>query len=162
MTANKDSYNEPALVQELQKGNKDAFFELYERYHPAIYKYIIKFIKIPEQAEDILQEVFLKIWIHRERIDTNLSFQAYLYRISRNQAFKALKKIASDNELRLKVMLEFQHTVKDADNKALWAQYESILKSAIGKLPPQRQKIFRLCREDGKSYKEISCELNIS
>jgi RNA polymerase sigma-70 factor (ECF subfamily) len=158
----KENYNEPALLRELQQGNKDAFLQLYDHYYPAIYRYINKFVKLPELTEDLLQEVFLKIWTIRHRIDPGQSFQAYLYRISRNQTYKTLKKIAADNELRLQVMLQFQHSVKDADNKAQWAQYQSILRSAIEQLPPQRQKIFKLCREEGKTYKEVSFELNIS
>ncbi len=158
----KENFNEPALLQALQQGERDAFLKLYDHYFPAIYRYIIRFVKVPELTEDILQEVFLKVWTIRERIDPDQSFQAYLYRISRTQTFKALKKIAADNQLRLQVMLEFHHSVKDADNKAQWAQYESILHSAIQQLPPQRQKIFKLCREEGKSYKEVSFELNIS
>lgn len=157
-----DNQNESILPGELQRGSREAFIKLYDHYYPAIYRYIIRFVKVPELAEDILQEVFLKIWTIRERIDPNQSFQAYLYRISRNQTFKALKKISTDNKLRLQVMLEFQHTVMDADTKAHWAQYESILHTAIKQLPPQRQKIFKLCREEGKSYKEISFLLNIS
>ncbi len=162
MMFNYDKYDDAALVGLLREGNTEAFIELYNRYHPGIYKYICSFIKVPEMAEDLVQDVFLKIWSIREKINPTLSFQAYLYRISRNQAFKALKKIAADKDMRLRILLEFHQAIEGTDSKTSWDQYESILRSAINELPAQRQKIFRLCREEGKTYKEVSYELNIS
>jgi RNA polymerase sigma-70 factor (family 1) len=158
----KEHYDEVALVKDLQQGSAEAFIQLYNHYHPALYSFVIKFIKVPELAEDILQEIFLKLWKIRERVNPELSFQAYLYRISRNLVYDRLKQIAADKELCLRVIMEFQFTIEDTENKARWSQYQSLLKSAISQLPPQRQKIFKLCREEGKTYKDVSHELNIS
>jgi RNA polymerase sigma-70 factor (ECF subfamily) len=155
-------YDEINLVERLRKGYTDAYLQLYNYYHASLYHYVLRFIKIPELAEDAMQEVFLKIWKIRERLNPGLSFSAYLYRISRNQAFKLLKKIAADDGLRLRVMLEFHHTAEDADTKTRWNQYELLLATAVSRLPPQRQKVFKLCREQGKSYEFVSQELGIS
>lgn len=76
--------------------------------------------------------------------------------------FKLLKKISADAALRLQVMQELQHQTEDADTRLLWKQYESLLHQAIAQLPPQRQKVFRLCREESKSYEEVAVELGIS
>ncbi len=162
MMYSNERYEDAGLVQRLRRGDTAAFIEIYNRYHGDIYNYLLRFVKLPEMAEDIMQDVFLKVWSIREKINPELSFLGYLYRISRNQAFKALKKIAADKDLRLRVLLEFSHTVEGTDNKAGWDQYEKILMSAIDSLPAQRRKIFKLCREEGKTYKQVSCELNIS
>ncbi len=162
MTANPQTYNEHRLLQELQQGHSQAFLELYTIYHPALYHYVLRFVKSPAIAEDVLQDVFLKIWEIRERINPELSFKAYLYRISRNSVFKLLKKIAGDETLRLRVMQQFQQSVSDADLKVCWQQYEGILHTAIARLSPQRQKVFLLCREEGKTYEQVAAELNIS
>src|SRR5690606_34029733 len=151
-----------ALIRELKTGSSSAFMELYNRYHAPVYTFILRIVKVPSVAEDILQEVFLKIWTIRERLQPERSFQAYLYRISRNLSWKMLKKMAADSELRLMLLNELNHSVSDADTRARWMEYEKLLSSAIDHLPPQRQKIFRLCRQEGKSYKDVSCELNIS
>ncbi|WP_205510198.1 RNA polymerase sigma factor [Longitalea arenae] len=150
------------MIQRLQKGDSDAFLELYNHYHPALYHYVLRFVKSPAITEDLLQDVFLKIWEIRSRIDPSLSFKAYLYRICRNSVFKRLKKIAVDENLRMQVMQQFTQSVADADLKLLWQQYEEILQAAINRLPPQRQKVFRRCREEGKSYDEVANELGIS
>jgi RNA polymerase sigma-70 factor (ECF subfamily) len=146
----------------LQKGDSDAFLELYNQYHPALYHYVLRFVKSPAIAEDVLQDVFLKIWEIRARIDAQLSFKAYLYRICRNSVFKLLKKIAVDENLRVQVMQQFAQSIADADLKVLWQQYEEILHAAVNNLSPQRQRVFRLCREEGKTYEQVANELGIS
>jgi RNA polymerase sigma-70 factor (family 1) len=157
-----DTYYEQSVIQRLQKGDSDAFLELYNHYHSALYHYVLRFVKSPAIAEDVLQDVFLKIWEIRDRIDPELSFKAYLYRICRNSVFKLLKKISVDEALRLQVMQHFTQSVADADLKILWQQYEEILHAAINNLSPQRRKVFRLCREEGKSYEQVANELGIS
>ncbi|QJB33822.1 RNA polymerase sigma-70 factor [Chitinophaga oryzae] len=153
---------EAVLLQRLQQGDTEAYITLYDQYYPSLYTYILHFINIPELAEDTLQEVFIKIWEIRERINPELSFSGYLYRITRNHVFKRLKKISADAALRLQAMQELQHQTEDADTRLLWKQYESLLHQAIAQLPPQRQKVFRLCREESKSYEEVAVELGIS
>ena len=59
-------------------------------------------------------------------------------------------------------MTELKSTVEDAEDKARWSQYEVLVKSAIDELPPRRREIFKLCREEGKTYKEVSAQLDIS
>ena len=112
--------------------------------------------------EDVLQDVFIKIWEIRGRIKPELSFSGYLYRITRNHVFKLLKKITADEALRLRVMQDLYQQTTDADTLLQWKQYETLLHSAIDRLPPQRQKVFRLCREELKSYEEVARELGIS
>jgi len=156
------TYNEQSVILRLQKGDSDAFRELYNQYHQPLYHYVLRFVKSPALAEDVLQDVFLKIWEIRSRIDPELSFKAYLYRISRNSVFKLLKKIAVDENLRTQVLKQFSQSVADADLKILWQQYEALLQAAINRLPPQRRKVFKLCREEGKSYEQVAEELGIS
>lgn len=156
------SNEEADLLQKLQQGDTEAYITLYNQYYPSLYTYILHFIHVPELAEDALQEVFIKIWEVRERINPELSFSGYLYRITRNHVFKLIKKISADEALRLQVMQELQQQTVQADTKLLWKQYESLLHEAIAQLPPQRQKVFRLCREESKSYEEVAVELGIS
>lgn len=162
MTTATETYHEQTVLLKLQQGDSDAFLALYNHYHSALYHYILRFVKSPAIAEDVLQDVFLKIWEIKNRINPELSFKAYLYRICRNSVFKLLKKMAVDENLRVEVMQQLTQSVADADLKLLWQQYESILQTAINNLSPQRQKVFRLCREEGKTYEQVANELGIS
>jgi RNA polymerase sigma-70 factor (ECF subfamily) len=159
---NNDSYAEVKLLKLLKTGDADAYRQLYNKYHAALYVYILRFVKIPELAEDVLQDVFIKIWEIRERVDSTLSFQAYLYRISRNCVFKLIKKIAADERLRAELAAHMSIEAREADVQLQWQQYEQILQTAVNQLPPQRQNIFKLCRQEGKKYEEVAAELHIS
>jgi RNA polymerase sigma-70 factor (ECF subfamily) len=156
-------HTEPELLDQLKQGSEAAFTDLYNRYHRGIYIYLLDFVKLPQLAEDLVHEVFMKLWEVRERITITTSFSAYLYRISRNKGIDALKKIAKDAALR-KEILEYTHPglmAFEAESKML-SRYEELYRSAVASLTPQRQKIFILCKEKGKTYDEAAMELGIS
>jgi RNA polymerase sigma-70 factor (family 1) len=157
-----DACDEIELLEQLQKGDTEAYLALYQRYHVLVYHWALKLVKIPQLAEDLVQDVFLKVWQIRERLNPQQSFPAFIYRIARNKAFNLLKKISSDDDLRLRVMSELSTTAESAENKLVWQQYEQLLKNAIEQLPQQRQKVFNLCRQQGKTYDEAAAELGIS
>ena len=158
----KDTYDDALLIQELRQNNAEAFIELYNRYHVQMYSWLIRFVKLPEFAEDIIQETFLKIWEIRHRLNPAQSFPAYLYRISRNKAFKSLKKISLDETLRKQVLIQFEIESDDPEKRLRWLQYQQLLENAVNRLPAQRQKVFKLCRQNNKTYDEVANELGIS
>lgn len=155
-------YDEKDLLNRLKNDDADAYIQLYDHYYPSLYAYILRFVKITDLAEDVLQDVFLKLWEIRHRIDPDLSFSAYLYRISRNLVFKQIKKISVDEELRLGVMYRLSSLHEHSHVELQWKQYQESLVAAIDQLPPQRQKVFRLCREQNRTYDEAAAELGIS
>lgn len=157
-----ENSDEIELIKRLQKGDTEAYLALYERYHLLVYQWSLKLVKIPQIAEDIVQEVFLKIWVIRDRLNPDQSFPAFIYRIGRNRAFSVLKKIATDEKLSAQVMSHLSNTAESAENRVMWHQYEQLLNNAIEQLPQQRQKVFKLCRQEGKTYDEVAIELGIS
>jgi RNA polymerase sigma-70 factor (family 1) len=157
-----ENFDELELLTRLKKGDKEAYLFLYDRYNLSIYNWAIKLVKIPQLAEDIVQEVFLKIWQIKERLNPQQSFPAFIYRICRNKAFTILKKIAADEKLRSKVMTQLAIYPENAENRVVWKQYEQLFNSAVQQLPSQRQKVFKLCRQQGKTYEEVAEELGIS
>jgi RNA polymerase sigma-70 factor (ECF subfamily) len=145
----------------LKNGSEAAFTQIYDRYHRGIYAYLLGFVKAPHLAEDLVHEVFMKIWEARERIEITTSLSAYLYRISHNKAIDALKKIAKDASLRKEVLEWMDPRITEPGNESL-NHYEELYRNAIAALTPQRQKIFILCKEKGKTYEEAATELGIS
>lgn len=150
------------LIQQLRQNDAAAYIALYNRYHVKLYNWLIRFVKLPELAEDIVQETFLKIWEIRHRLQPDQSFGAYLYRISRNRAFKLLKRISRDQALRNRLVRQVAVETNDAENIVRWRQYQQLLDSAVSRLPAQRQKVFKLCRQSNKTYDEVASELGIS
>lgn len=150
------------LIHRLRQNDAAAYIELYNRYHVKMYSWLLRFVKLPELAEDIIQETFLKIWEIRHRLQPHQSFPAYLYRISRNKAFRLLKKIAHDEKLRRRVMIQSEMEINDPEQKFQWQEYQQLLDNAVSRLPAQRQKVFKLCRQNNKTYEEVATELGIS
>ena len=157
-----NEFEEKEVLEKLRENDKDAYLKLYSHYRAPIYHFILRFVKSPFYAEDILQDVFLKIWEIRSGVNPELSFKAYLYRISRNLVYKFLKKAAADEAILAHTMHFFQPATDDVEIALQWKEYEQKIGEAIAQLPAKRQAVFRLCREENKSYDDVSSELGIS
>tara|TARA_R110002049_G_scaffold266138_1_gene442251 strand:+ start:459 stop:1058 length:600 start_codon:yes stop_codon:yes gene_type:complete len=154
--------NEKLLVQQLMKGNEKAFRKLFDTYRNDVYGYSISMLKTKALAEEIVQDVFLNIWQHRDRLNPDLSFKSYTFTITRNLTFNLISKIANNRKLVEEVFYKSQKFYSPIEDKIAEADYEIIKNKAINQLPPKRKIIFEMSRNDGMSYEEISKELNIS
>ena len=154
--------SEKFLIKEMVVGNERAFEFLYAKYYPPIYAYCFSLLKTREDAEEIVQEVFTKLWVHASDIDLNSSLKAYLYTITKNLSFNYLKK--SSNQHTLKESLFYRAiSTRDATFEILIdKEYQSLKIEAIELLPEKRRIIYQMSRDQGMSYDDISSELNIS
>ncbi|MGN6416540.1 MAG: RNA polymerase sigma factor [Pseudobacter sp.] len=151
------------MFQLLQSGDQKVFEEIYNRYHKPVYAYLLGFVKDNSLAEDLTHEVFMKIWDIRNQVTLHTSFSSYLFRICHNKAINTLEKIASDNKLRNRVMLHLQTlSSSEIQDAGKLKEYDRLLETALESLPPQRRKVFQLCREEGKTYDETASQLGIS
>lgn len=153
---------EKQLVLKVIEGNHDAFAQLYDMYAERLYYFALRFMISKEDAENVTQDVFVKLWETRERIDVNLSFSSYLFTIAKNTIFNIHRKRV--NELaylsHLGTFLE-SNQVK-LENEIIYRDIYDKVEKLIAELPPQRKKVFEMSRKQGLSHKEISAELNIS
>lgn len=157
-----DAHEDALLVGELRKHSERAFRALYDRYRRDIYGYSLALLKSTDLAEENLQEVFLKAWVHRESLDTGKSFKAWLFTIARNQAFNLLNKAANDAVMREQLFHGSQATYETGDFSVRESECKKLRKEAVRQLPPQRRKIFKMARNKGMTYEEISLEMGIS
>ena len=154
--------DEKTILLELIEGSEFAFEQIYELYSPRLFNRLLKLVKIEAQAEEILQDVFLQIWLIRRSIDPEKSFRSLLFKIAENKVYDFFRKVTRDKNLESKLI------ALATDNHIIIQSFMSgeenlaILKKAIEGLPPQRQQVFRLCKLEGKSYKEVSEMLGIS
>lgn len=157
-----NNHSEQLLVSELKEGNEKAFRQLFDLYYQDIYGYSISLLKSKEAAEENVQDVFMKVWLYRENLNTNQSFKAYIFTIARNQAFNTLNKAANDIALKEAVFYESQKSHEYGDYSIREADCKKLRKQAMKQLPPKRKQIFKMSRKKGMSYEEISQELGIS
>lgn len=150
------------LLIGLRQGDKNAFAELYRRYSGRIYGNILKLVKNLDTAEELLQDVFVKLWEKRESIRIDTSFQAYLFVVSKHLVYNFMRGLAIERRLFSEpppgYEVRYQHVEEEVVERELLVAYES----AIDALPPQRQRIYRLCKLEGRSYEEVGNMLGIS
>jgi RNA polymerase sigma-70 factor (ECF subfamily) len=153
-------FEDQQLVQSLQKGNVAAFDSLFEIYSPKLYGFAFKYFRNEAEAEELVQEVFVKVWENRHGLKTEHSFKSYLFTIALNQIRKYFNKKA----VALRYLESLQHEPEFSD-PALAEDYESALQklnSIIDQMPSRRREIFIKSKLEGKSSKEVAAELNIS
>ncbi len=150
------------LLEALHQGSGIAFETLYERYRGRIYYNMIRIVRSEAVAEGLLQDVFMKVWELRELIDPNQSFKAFLFRISKNIAIDFYRKEGKRRIVEAAVTMVEKEQYDHVQEYIDYREAETLLGDAIARLPPQRQRVFRLCRVEGKSYEEVAVLLSIS
>ena len=147
------------LVLGVQRDDVSSFDALYWKYHQVVYRNIVKLVKDTTAAEDILQEVFVKLWQKRHSIDVSKSVAGWLFVISFNLSVSYTKKRLREQALYSSLFYETHGHEEDFKE---YEQQHRLLETAIGQLSPQKKKIITLCKLEGKTYEEAAKELNIS
>jgi RNA polymerase sigma-70 factor (ECF subfamily) len=151
------------LVKLLKNGDMRAFDAIYEKYSRKLYGFVLRYLKQETDAEEIVQEVFFKIWKSRSRIDIYSSFESFLFTIAYNSTISLLRKRA--NEKNYLEYLKQRQQIDQASNQIDEIQYNELneqVESLLNELTPRQKEIFRLSRYEGLSHEEIANKLNIS
>jgi RNA polymerase sigma-70 factor (ECF subfamily) len=142
--------------------NPLSFEEMFHSYKERVYSYVRAIVKSNDSAEEVTQEIMIKLWLCREMIDQVENLDAYIYVIARNKSLNHLRKAAYDirllNELKSFIPDEYSNTEDRMDVK----DYELLLKNAVNKLSPQRRQVYHLSRIDGLNHDEIAERLQLS
>lgn len=156
------SYNEKALLALVADGNRQAFGEFYAAHLVNLYNYIYLFTKSKQDSEEILQEIFIKIWDQREKLTKIDSITDYMFRMAKNKLLDNIR----HQQIRHRVQMEIRRTndlaVSTTAEQCAYKEYYHIVQEAIEKLPPKRRLIFKLNIENGLSQDEIAGQLHIS
>ncbi|HEY4289425.1 MAG TPA: RNA polymerase sigma-70 factor [Puia sp.] len=141
---------------------EDTFRQLYDKHALSLHQIAFRVTRSDQQSKDIVQEVFLKLWGHREEIAVIDNMEGWLYRVTENKLMDFLRKTAADERLRQALWKRAKTSVDET--KELLEAKDSVLsiRKAVSLLPPQRQLIYQLNREKGLNYKEIAEALSIS
>jgi RNA polymerase sigma-70 factor (ECF subfamily) len=154
-------HNESVLLGKIAEGDELAFNQLFNNYRKRVYSIAFKFSQSPDIAEEILQDIFLKIWLSRFSLTEIQNFSAYLYVITKNETFHALKRIAR-NKNALENIIKEKHTADNStDHKVLERDYNQLLQNALGRLSPQQKLVYQLIKEQGLTREEASAQLCI-
>ena len=153
---------ESKVLRDLKAGDHAAFEKIFERYSKQLYLFSLSYLKSEEAAEDIVQEVFIKIWSNRAAIKTDTSFQSYLFTMALNSVRKYFNQLSRQNELKHHVLFESFDFRPDFDDRTDYQRLLYKLEELILQMPEKRRKVFVKKKLEDKSLKEIADELNIT
>lgn len=154
--------DEQGLLKKLRDGDGLALDFFYQRYSLCIYRKIKKMVKGEMAAEELLQDVFVKVWDKRHLIDPNQSFKSYLYAIAQNLVYDFYRKAARDEKLQTQLKALSKGYYSHVEEGIYLKETSEILNKAIDNLPSQQRLVFTLCKLEGESYKDVSAALGIS
>ncbi len=157
-------YDERALFVLVAEGDEAAFRRLFESYTPKLNAFFLKMTKDAGPARDLVQEVFLNIWLYRASLASVDNPSAYIYRIASNIAIAHFRK--EDVQRKVLAGLSYDKPNQQNFDESLQItqlkEVQGLINEAVKKLPPQQQQVFRLSREDGLSRGEIALKLGLA
>ncbi len=157
-----DSISEKDLIVRLKRGDERIFEIVFEHYKNFLFLFIRKSLPLEEDAEGIVQEVFINLWLSRNNLDEYKPLKPYLFTIAKNLIYDHLRKIYSKRKYLDSLFLNYSAKYESTENEVEYWDFERFLMEKINQLPEKRRKIFILSKLEGKSYREIAKLLGIS
>ena len=149
------------LIKNIKNGDIESFNELYNLYSTRLLNFSLMYLNSKEEAEEVVQDAFFKIWQNRHKLDEKYSLNGYVFRITKNLVLNKLRKRIHEPSGYVSIGNCSIHHNK-TENDIFFHEMEQLLEEAIEALPPRRQLIFKLSRQKGLSNQEIANHLDIS
>lgn len=156
------TFNDQELTSRLAELDEYAFAEVYKRYKSKICAFVKKFVNSGQMAEDLTQEVFLKIWEAGAKLHEVQSIKAYLFITAKNHTLNSLKKALRSDVAMGVVINAYVDERSTIEEDLISKEYADYLQKVLATLPARSREIFKLCREQGKTYDEAASALGIS
>jgi len=150
------------LLQRIKENDQTALECLFEKYYYRLCDFAFQYVRSVDLAEEVVSDVFLKIWKNRHKIDIETNFKAYIYTATRNQALNYIQKEKNDWETIDNTLSEKPSRDYHPDEELIFQELEKHIEVLINTLPPRRKSIFKLSRIEGFTYREIAEILSIS
>jgi len=154
---------EKKWVKQIKSGDMLAFDSIYKKYSTRIYSFVFGIIKSKVDTQDIVQEVFIKLWDKRETLKEHLSFKSFLFTIAYNTTISLIRKRVKEKDFA--AMVKSKQIPLDIDSGNLQLEYTELkekLEDTINKLPKRQKEVYTLSRRNDLSYKEIAFKMGIS
>jgi RNA polymerase sigma-70 factor, ECF subfamily len=158
-----DGETDEAIATRVQNGDTESFGMLVERFEGKLMRYARKFLRDPDDAKDIVQEVFIKAYENIQSFDATRRFSPWIYRIAHNEFVNAIKKRARGPVLGIDFDVVFPHLTagETADDTAMERDTKEILEQCLDELDPKYREPLVLYYFEGLSYKDMADVLHI-
>ena len=150
------------MVELLKNSSHQAFIVLYTRYHDQLINYCKQYLIDKDEAEDIVQDIFLQLWETCDSLNADLSFSGYLHTLTRNKILCRYRQFDVHSRYAQHLIANAKKAANDTEKSIQYNDYEALLSTFIESLSPKQKEIFKLSRIEGLTYKEISELLDIT
>ena len=154
--------NEENLLSRVRLGDEIAFELVFHRYKGKLYDFIRRSLPADGDAESMVQEIFMKLWINRHQLDPGKSLNAFLYTIARNELFGHLRKMLVRRKHLEELNFSMETSSETTQRQIDYEELKALVSELVGSMPEKRKEVFLLSRNEGLSYKEIAARLGIS
>lgn len=168
-----DPYNEPGLLKKVAEGSETAFRRLFDAYRSKVYTYVYRVTGSREVTEDIVQDVFLQVWISRKKLADVSNLNAYLHKAAHHAAYRSLEKVAKEELVLYVLKTEANNQgskqggsgegmpATDPTRQLLSKEIRQQINNLVDRLTPRQREVFLLSRERGLKREEIARILDI-
>ncbi len=154
--------SEDRFTQGLKNGDEKVFEELFKAYYTPLCEYCLRYVSDADMAEEIVQDLFFKMWVKREELNINVSIKSYFYISLRNHALNYINRLKIQDRYNQFVEIRTRNEVDYPIDVMEEKDMERIMKQAIALLPEKRREIFEMSRFEDMKYSEIAEKLNVS
>lgn len=156
-------YTDMELTGQVVQNDELAFNELFARYRNRLQAYLLKVCKSPETAEEIVLDIFVKLWNGRVNLDKVENMEAFLFTVARNKALDFLRQVKKSRQKQEALWQRMKgNTENPADQRLLLENLETSIRDAAAGLSPQRKMVFLLSRDHHLTYEQIAEKLQLS
>jgi RNA polymerase sigma-70 factor (ECF subfamily) len=154
--------DEKELFFRISNGDEEAFTQVFYYYEPRIFPFILKMTDSPALAREVVQEVFLTLWLKRETAAGIDHPRSYIFRMAANKTANWLKKESRKVRMEQKAVAGFTEEHNTVEENMEFRELQNIVNQAVEQLPPQQKLIYKLNRQEGLKNDEIAQQLNLS
>jgi len=157
------THTDQELFCMVAQSDEAAFSEIFRRYDKRIYPFVLKMIKTDAVAEELTQEIFIKLWFNRQKLNDVSNPSSYLFTIAVNHTLDHIRKKLNERKMldNLSDILK-NDSSNNAEESMLFRDCEALVQQAVIGLPAQQKKIYTLSRQHGLNNEEIARQLNLS
>jgi RNA polymerase sigma-70 factor (family 1) len=157
-----DLYTEKTMLTRIADGDERAFAQFFKAISPGISNVVRKVVKQEDAVHEVLQEFFIKLWLHRDKLPDIDQLKAYLKRMALNECFTWLNRQALLQQRMADIRNNGMTAVNNTEAELSYRETQHIIANAVRALPPQRRQIYELSRQEGLNATEIANNLQLS
>ncbi|MGN7986090.1 RNA polymerase sigma factor [Pedobacter sp. 22226] len=150
------------IILALKRGEESAFRLIFDQNFKRLFAFSFRLLKNREQAEEVVHDALMNVWVNRERLNDALSITPYLYTITRRLTLNVLRHISTSQKMIDQLWLDIEKVSNNTEESILLTDLQRFTDSSLHILPSQQQLVFKMSRYEGLNYDEIAEQLNIS